>query len=95
MDTRSPISPALQAAFEAIQAKHHNFHACFATKGNSLLLELADMILLLSAQLTLLETRKGEPAQQSEADDASIHLMANPSGKAKEYSQCLGFSKEV
>ena len=45
--------PALEAAFEAIKAKHKNLHACYSTQSDPLLLELADMILLFSAQLTL------------------------------------------
>ena len=45
--------PALEAAFEAIKAKHRYLHARYSAKSDPLLLELADMILLFSAQLTL------------------------------------------
>ncbi len=53
---QNPISSLAlqQAAFAAIKAKHQNLHASLAGKGEPLLLELADMLLLLSGQLALL-----------------------------------------
>ncbi len=52
-DERLLTAQAMEAAFEAIKAKHKNLHARYASKSDPLLLELADMILLFSAQLTL------------------------------------------
>lgn len=52
-DERFLAAQAMEAAFEAIKAKHKNLHARYASKSDPLLLELADMILLFSAQLTL------------------------------------------
>ena len=52
-DERFLAAQALEAAFEAIKAKHKNLHARYASTSDPLLLELADMILLFSAQLTL------------------------------------------
>ena len=52
---------ALEVAFESIKAMHQNLHAYYASKSDPLLLELADMILLLSAQLTL---AAGAPANR-------------------------------
>jgi hypothetical protein len=40
-----------EATFEAIKAKHKNIYAFFSKEGDPLLLELADMILLFSAQM--------------------------------------------
>ena len=85
---RFPIfSPLQEVAFEAIKAKHQNIHTFFGTKGNSLILELADMILLLSAQMALLEARKSSRPQEREAEDNSIHSLANPCDKVQQYSQ--------
>lgn len=44
---------ALEEAFEVIKAKHRGIQACHSPQNDPLLLELADMILLFSAQLTL------------------------------------------
>ena len=60
-DERFCAVQALEVAFEAIKAMHQNLHACYASKSDPLLLELADMILLLSAQLTL---AAGAPANR-------------------------------
>ncbi len=43
-----------EAVFEAIKAKHKNLYASFPSSSDPLLLELADMVLLFSAQLALL-----------------------------------------
>ena len=72
MDTGFSNSPVLQVALEAIKAKHRNLLACFATEGNSLLLELADMILLLSGQIAMLQTQRGDESQNR------ARLRANP-----------------
>jgi hypothetical protein len=53
MDERVVETQALEVAFEAIKAMHQNLHAYYTSKSDPLLMELADMILLLSAQLTL------------------------------------------
>ena len=49
-------------AVDAIQSTHQNLHACYASKTDPPLLELADMILLLSAQMTL---AAGAPANRN------------------------------
>ena len=61
-DERLGAGQALEVAFEAIKAMHQNLHACYASKSDPLLLELADMILLLSAQMTL---AAGAPANRN------------------------------
>ena len=60
-DERSGTVQALEVAFEAIKAMHQNLLAYYTSKSDPLLLELADMILLLSAQLTL---AAGAPANR-------------------------------
>lgn len=55
-------APAFQqAAFEAIKAKHQNLHALLAGRSDPLLGDLADMILLVSAQLAWLGRSPEEP----------------------------------
>ena len=63
-DERFLAVQALEAAFEAIKAKHRGIQARYASKSDPLLLELADMILLFSAQLTL---AVGAPAKREPA----------------------------
>ena len=53
---------AVEVAFEAIKAMHQNLKAYYASKSDPLLLELADMILLCAAQLTLVA---GAPAHRN------------------------------
>ena len=65
-DERFLAAQALEAAFEAIKAKHKNLHARYASTSDPLLLELADMILLFSAQLTL---AAGAPANGNSAPE--------------------------
>ncbi len=60
-DERFVAVQALEVAFKSIKAMHQNLHAYYASKSDPLLLELADMILLLSAQLTL---AAGAPANR-------------------------------
>jgi hypothetical protein len=64
--------PALEAAFEAIKAKHKGIHARFSPQSDPLLLELADMILLFSAQLTLAAATPAnrEPAPKGKKAEA-------------------------
>jgi hypothetical protein len=52
------------AVFEAIKAKHRNIHAYHSKTSDPVLLELADMILLFSAQMALLGA---SPAAHGEA----------------------------
>jgi hypothetical protein len=52
-DERIFAGQAVEVAFQAIKAMHQNLNAYYASKSDPLLFELADMILLLSAQLTL------------------------------------------
>jgi hypothetical protein len=56
METNRFLSSAgvQEAVFEAIKAKHKNIYAGFPTNSDPLILELADMVLLFSAQLALL-----------------------------------------
>ncbi len=54
-DNFLPNSAAFQkAVFETLKAKHKNSYALFSTKSDPFLIELADMILLLSAQIARL-----------------------------------------
>jgi hypothetical protein len=60
---------ALEKAFEVIKAKHKGIQACHSSQSDPLLLELADMILLFSAQLTL---AAGTPAKRQGAMKGSF-----------------------
>ncbi|MCX5893203.1 MAG: hypothetical protein NTW80_09575 [Deltaproteobacteria bacterium] len=71
-DERVLAVQALEAAFEAIKAKHQGIHACYSTKSDPLLLELADMILLLSAQVTLAVAAQ---VNCQAAENRSKHLL--------------------
>jgi hypothetical protein len=50
----TPSSALQKATFEAIKAKLQNIHTYYSSKGDPLLLELADMSCLLSAQFAFL-----------------------------------------
>ncbi len=84
-----------EAAFEAIKAKHRNILAYFTNQDNSLLLELADMILLLSAQLAQREVQKSLASHEDAAEGRPLHAPATSGDKNREYSDSLGFLEEV
>lgn len=64
-----------EAVFEAIKAKHQNLHALPSPQSDPLLLELADMVLLLSAQLALLS---GAPLVRASALKAGKNEGKSP-----------------
>ncbi len=65
-----------EAVFEAIKAKHENLYKGLSSKSDPLLLELADMILLFSAQLALasgIPVKQQAPGTDETAESESLH----------------------
>lgn len=69
-----PSSALQKATFEAIKAKLQNIHTHFIPKGDPLLLELADMICLLSAQFAFL----GEISQRDPVEERKVKRDSKP-----------------
>jgi hypothetical protein len=71
----NPSSVFQEVTFEVIKAKHKNIHAFFSKDGDPLLLELADMILLFSAQMAQVA---GVPSLQTrEPRDRNVRPRVN------------------